>query len=321
MFLTCNADGSEKLPPMVIGRAATPKAFRAAKVNPNNLPVLYKHNKRAWMLSGLWYEYLGALDKEMKKQGRRILLITDNCPSHPLLTEPPQNYPEDAPPPPVLSCVTLCYLPKNTTPFLQPLDGGIIRMFKAGYRRRFATCLVEQFDCTGEAPLDIDILQSIRLISAAWDDIPPHVIFHCWQRTGVIASQNKESFSSYEAYTQYLQSLRDSTSMSILLLLTESTNSQQVNTVVEKFLDYNEDEANLNVSPKAIDIEEIMDDLKSADNEEEDPEALEDLYSPPPIPLITTAQARSHLIELAQHLEALPVSKLPGGAKPDLMLL
>jgi len=56
-----------------------------------------------------------------------------------------------------------------------------------------------------------------------------------------------------------------------------------------------------------------MDDLKSTDNEE-------DLYSPPPIPLITTAQAHSHLIELVQHLEALLVSELPGGAKPEQQL-
>jgi len=140
----------------------------------------------------------------MKKQGRSILLIIDNCPSHPPPTEPPQNYHDDAPQPPVLSHVTLRYLPKNTTPFLQPLDVGILRMFKAGYRQRFATCLVEQFDRTGEGS-NINILQSIRLISAAWHDIPPHIIFRCWQRTGVIASQSKESFPSYEAYTQYLQ--------------------------------------------------------------------------------------------------------------------
>jgi len=126
--------------------------------------------------------------------------------------------------------VTLCYLPKDTTPFF---CNHFTRMFKARYRRRFATCLVEQFDRTGEAPLDINILQSIRLISVAWDDIPPHVFFHCWLRAGVIASQNRESFPSYEAYTQYL---RDSTSMSITLLLTASTNSQQVNTLAEEFL-------------------------------------------------------------------------------------
>jgi len=87
--------------------------------------------------------------------------------------------------------------------------------------------------------------------------------------------------------------------MSITLLLTTSTNSQQVNTLAEEFLDYNGDEANLNISPGVVDIEGVIDGFKGVDNEEED------LYSPPPIPLITIAQARSHLTELVQHLEAL----------------
>jgi len=65
--------------------------------------------------------------------------------------------------------------------------------------------------------------------------------------------------------------------MSITLLLTTSTNSQQVNTLVEEFLVYNEDETNLNISLEVVDIEEIIDDLKSVDNRE-------DIYSPPPIP-------------------------------------
>ena len=46
------------------------------------------------------------------------------------------------------------------------------------------------------------------------------------------------------------------------------TNSQ-VNTLVKEFLDYNEDEANLNISPEVVDIEEIIDYLKSVDNEED----------------------------------------------------
>jgi len=75
---------------------------------------------------------------------------------------------------------------------------------------------------------------------------------------GVIASQSKESFPSYEAYTQYLQSLRDATSISIILLSTTSTNLQQVNTLAEEFLDYNEDEANLNISPEVVDMEEDL---------------------------------------------------------------
>jgi len=58
VFLTCNADGSEKLETMVIGRAATPVAFRQAGYvgEKKNLPVAYHHNSKAWMLSGIWYQ-------------------------------------------------------------------------------------------------------------------------------------------------------------------------------------------------------------------------------------------------------------------------
>ena len=61
---------------MVIDRAQTRNAFKAAKVNKDNLLVVYEYNKRAWMLSGLWYEYLATLEKNMRKQGRRILYIS-----------------------------------------------------------------------------------------------------------------------------------------------------------------------------------------------------------------------------------------------------
>jgi len=120
VFLTVNGDGSDKRKAMVIGRAATPNAFKNAHINKNNLLVIYRNNKKAWVLSGIWYEYLRELNTEMEKNKRRIALATDNCPSHPPPDRPPKGY--DGPEPPYLSHVTLVYLPKNTTPYFQPLD-------------------------------------------------------------------------------------------------------------------------------------------------------------------------------------------------------
>jgi len=51
--LCCNTDGSEKLRATVINNAAYPVAFKAAKINVQNLPVHYRHHKKGWMLSGL----------------------------------------------------------------------------------------------------------------------------------------------------------------------------------------------------------------------------------------------------------------------------
>lgn len=103
----------------------TPVAFRKTKINPDNLPIVYKYTKKAWMLSGIWYEFLGKLNEDMRAQGRHIALITDNAPTHPPPDKPPIDY--SGPKPPALDHVMLIYLPPNTTAWLQPLDAGINR--------------------------------------------------------------------------------------------------------------------------------------------------------------------------------------------------
>jgi len=55
-FHSVNADGSEKERLTVIARAQNPHVLCRHMVNPHNIPVTYRYNKKAWMLSGLWYE-------------------------------------------------------------------------------------------------------------------------------------------------------------------------------------------------------------------------------------------------------------------------
>ena len=72
------------------------------------------------MLSGLWYEYLTELNSDMALAGRKVILVMVNCPSHPPTDKPAKEYIGLLPP--YLTYVTLVYLPKNTTPYFQPLD-------------------------------------------------------------------------------------------------------------------------------------------------------------------------------------------------------
>jgi hypothetical protein len=52
--LTCNADGSEKFPPFIIGKAARPRPFQ--KKTGAQLGFYYRNNAKAWMTTQLYQE-------------------------------------------------------------------------------------------------------------------------------------------------------------------------------------------------------------------------------------------------------------------------
>ena len=58
--LCANADGSHKLPPLVIGKYKNPRCFK--NVNVGNLPIIYRNNAKAWMLATLFQEWLQEFD-------------------------------------------------------------------------------------------------------------------------------------------------------------------------------------------------------------------------------------------------------------------
>jgi len=70
----------------------------------------------------IWLDYLKNLNSLMHAQGKNILLLVDNTPTHGKEDEIPS-----------FSNIELCYLSLNTTAYLQPLDARIINLFKAKY--------------------------------------------------------------------------------------------------------------------------------------------------------------------------------------------
>ena len=65
----------------------------------------------------------------MRKRERKIALVLDNCTAHPSVSD--------------LTNVKLVLLPPNTTAKTQPIDAGVIRCFKAHYRKNLAKmCLL-----------------------------------------------------------------------------------------------------------------------------------------------------------------------------------
>lgn len=304
---------------MVIGRAAVPHAFKKAHVNKSNLPVTYRNNRKAWMLSGIWYEYLRELNTEMQQQKRRIALITDNCPLYPRPNQPPKDY--DGPQPPTLTNITLIYLPRNTTPYFQPLDQGIIQSFKAAYRRKYAQHLVNVFNSTNSTPPPIDILQAIHFISEAWQELPPAIIYNCWKEAGIHSKLQKTGTDTQKSYSDYMEYLKTGTSISVSTLLDPTINSyhsNQMNTIIIDYLFHEEEAVDPLLSPSIISISELIMDLQeeaSKSTELGDPEiddnTILELYSSPPLQLPTTTKAIEYLTALQSYLESLSITHFP----------
>ena len=326
-----NQDGSDKRKLWVIGRAQTPKAFRKNKVNIANLPVFYRFNKRAWMLSGLWYEFLRSLNDEMRINRHHIALISDNCPSHPRPEQPPLDY--TGPPPPTLTNITLIYLPPCKTAYLQPLDMGIIKSFKAAYRRLYAEYMVERFNEFGEAPEKIDILKAIYLISTAGDTVAPSTIQNCWAKADITTTSSPVPLSISEdnfveeqrsACLRAFHELRelgetgyqnvdehfecfftDDNHPALQPELFEPTQPPESTTLIEREI------TNGLLERPTSELNGLILTLGPAEDDSDNQSTQQQIFSPSPPPVISISLAIKYTAELQRFYQALPVTHLP----------
>ncbi|CAG8611544.1 24008_t:CDS:2 [Racocetra persica] len=94
--------------------------------------------------------------------GKSVLLLLDNCSSHKTDGLVLQN-------------VKICFLPKNTTSKIQPMDAGIIISFKKNYHHHHIRWMLDQIESGENAQdLKIDILQE-------------RTIQNCWRHTNILS--------------------------------------------------------------------------------------------------------------------------------------
>ena len=167
VMLCCNADGSDKLRPLVIGKNLKPRCFK--HFNPQLYCDYYANNK-AWMVYGILQDFLKKFNRRMVSENRHILLLMDNAPSHVI----PEN----------LTHIRCEFLPPTTTSHLQPLDAGIISAFKFNYRRYLVRFHVDAIDA-GRKP-KVEINDAIRWTKLSWDEVTENCIKNCWRHTGIL---------------------------------------------------------------------------------------------------------------------------------------
>ena len=182
----CASMTGEKLKPLIIGKSRQPRCFRG--IDPATLPVDYKFNKKAWMNTLIFENWVKSVDCEMRRQGRKILLFVDNAPSHLKLR---------------LDNIKLVFLPPNTTSKIQPMDQGIIQAMKLKFHKRQSRKVLSDMEknkeiCGSELLKQVNVLDAIYWVKNSWDEVEQSTIVKCFKKCG-FGSDNTSSESDESA--------------------------------------------------------------------------------------------------------------------------
>jgi hypothetical protein len=179
--LTCNADGSDRLPPLFIGHAAKPRCFKGK--TGQELGFYYLNNTKAWMTGVFFLTFIKQFNNHVNK--RRVLLLLDNAPSHIWTDSNKADYPN----------LEIVFLPPNTTSKLQPMDAGIIAAFKRQYCKYQLQHAIDLID-RGKAPYKIDQLKAMQWTCMIWRNMDSSTLANCWRHTTLLTNEmNVESES------------------------------------------------------------------------------------------------------------------------------
>ena len=158
----------DKLPMFVIGKSKAPRCFK----NATSSPCRYRSQKKSWMDSTLFEEWVRELDMKFQKENRKIALIIDSCPAHPTTAD--------------LSNVKLIFLPPNATSVSQPMDQGVIKCLKAFYGRRLVNLMIKRLEQGQDLP-KISILRALQPLVASWNDVTKTIIVNCFGKAKISA--------------------------------------------------------------------------------------------------------------------------------------
>ena len=162
----------------------------------------YYSNDSSWMNQTIFHDWLCKLNSLMFARNRKILLLIENCRPHYVKHLQRTNV-----------CVE--FLPKNTTSFLQPLDQGIIRAWKAYYRRGWVSWTLTEFE-EGRYNSVLDISDAIMMACRAWGQIKPSTFSNCWIKTGIVPGTAVDEVQDAKATVQ-MDSARDQEDVQLLL--------------------------------------------------------------------------------------------------------
>jgi hypothetical protein len=115
-----------------------------------------------------------ALDDKMGTEQRYICLLVDNFLGHKISFTPRH--------------IQIIFFEPNLISFVQPLDAGIIRCFKAHYRRQFCLQAIDLDEGGNSSIWKIMLCEAMMMATQAWVAVTAATIQHCWHHTGIQAA-------------------------------------------------------------------------------------------------------------------------------------
>ncbi|XP_007529517.1 tigger transposable element-derived protein 4 [Erinaceus europaeus] len=172
-----NMDGSEKLPLLVIGKNRNPHCFKGIK----SLPVCYEANRRAWMTSEVFEQWMHQLDEKFQAQQRRVVIFVDSFPAHPEVKN--------------LKSIELAFFPSCLPSKFIAMKQGVIKSLKIKYRH----CLIRKFlsSVEGSREFTFSLLDAVDTLHLCWRAISPETIVKSYEEAG-FKSQKRESEETKE---------------------------------------------------------------------------------------------------------------------------
>ena len=119
----------------------------------------------------LFTKWVKELDQKFAAQNRKIALIVDNCPAHPIVDG--------------LKAIELIFLPLSTKSKRQPMDQGVIRSLKAFYSNSFIKRYITK----------VNMLEAMTLLIAAWECVSPITLLNCFRKVGINSESQARSQS------------------------------------------------------------------------------------------------------------------------------
>ena len=172
-----STDGGKVGKPIAIWKSKKPRCFKRSNAALKIEQVSYFADTKSWMQINIMENVLDKLNSKMKVEKRNVLLFLDNAPVHPEGLQ--CKY----------SNIKVVFIPKNTTSRLQPLDAGIIKNFKLKYRKKLLRHVISRITnnlSASDIAKEVDVLQAITWVAAAWNDVTEKTIGNCFAKCGIL---------------------------------------------------------------------------------------------------------------------------------------